>query len=97
LRNVAELGTGIAVGHVMGHALENVLFGGRHATPEQLQEAEEKVKKGPCSVQFDAFQKCLKKNEEDAGECDWAFEMFKECQLTNKENVDFTEESKEVQ
>jgi hypothetical protein len=89
LGRVAELGAGIAVGHVAGRALENVFFGGRHATPEQIQKAEEEVQQGPCSRPYDGFLKCLKKNEDNASECDWAYDMFKECQTSNRNNRDF--------
>jgi len=60
--------------------LENVFFGGRDASPEQLEKAESAALKGPCSVQYKGFMRCLENNEEDAEKCDWAFDMFKECQ-----------------
>ncbi|KAL6049750.1 Coiled-coil-helix-coiled-coil-helix domain-containing protein 2 [Balamuthia mandrillaris] len=91
LRNVAELGTGIAVGHVAGHALENLFFGGRHASPEQIQEVQREVKSGPCSVQYEAFERCLKASEDDASKCDWAFDMFKTCQFDAREKASFDE------
>jgi len=89
LGRVAELGAGIAVGHVAGRALENVFFGGKHASPEQIQKAEEQVRDGPCSRQYDGFLKCLKKNDDDATECDWAYDLFKECQATDRNNRAF--------
>ncbi len=60
--------------------MENVFFGGRDASPEQLEKAESAALKGPCSVQYKGFMRCLENNEEDAEKCDWAFDMFKECQ-----------------
>jgi len=86
LRNVAELGAGIAVGHVAAHALENVLFGGKGGhSAEELKEAEDKVLTGPCSVQYESFTKCLNMNEDDVSQCEWAFDMFKECQVQGKQ------------
>lgn len=84
------------MGHVAGRALENVFFGGRNASPEQIQKAEEEVQQGPCSRQYDGFVRCLKKNDDDASECDWAYDIFKECQTNNRYNREFnTLEGKE--
>eukprot|EP01089_Gocevia_fonbrunei_P012418 TRINITY_DN2937_c0_g1_i2.p1 TRINITY_DN2937_c0_g1~~TRINITY_DN2937_c0_g1_i2.p1 ORF type:complete len:169 (+),score=52.60 TRINITY_DN2937_c0_g1_i2:43-507(+) len=90
LRNVAEIGAGIAVGHVAAHALENIFFGGKsghQASPEEIKEVESKVKSGPCGIQYESFNKCLSKNDDDIAQCDWAFDMFKECQTANKEQT----------
>jgi len=103
LRGVAQLGAGIAVGHVMAHALENIFFGGKHKpgepapTEEEIQELEQKVKKGPCAVQYRSFNTCLQHNEDDVSNCEWAFDMFKECQVMHKaemnlDNNEFNEE-----
>ncbi|ELR23890.1 CHCH domain containing protein [Acanthamoeba castellanii str. Neff] len=89
LGGVAQMAAGYAVGHVASRAIENVIFGGHNATPEQIQKAEEQVQQGPCARPYDGFLKCLKKNEDDATECDWAYDMFKECQTTNRANRDF--------
>jgi hypothetical protein len=89
LGGVAQMAAGYAVGHVASRAIENVIFGGREATPAQIQKAEEEVQHGPCARPYDGFLKCLKKNEDDATECDWAYDMFKECQTTNRANRDF--------
>jgi hypothetical protein len=89
LGRVAELGAGIAVGHVAGRALENVFFGGHHASPQQLEKAEEEVRKGPCATQYDTFLRCLQKNEDDASKCDWVFDMFKDCQSNNRSRREF--------
>eukprot|EP01088_Endostelium_zonatum_P006158 TRINITY_DN18265_c0_g1_i1.p1 TRINITY_DN18265_c0_g1~~TRINITY_DN18265_c0_g1_i1.p1 ORF type:complete len:176 (+),score=57.52 TRINITY_DN18265_c0_g1_i1:62-529(+) len=88
LGGVAQLGAGIAVGHVAGRALENIFFGPRHhATPEEIKEVEKKVKEGPCSFQYESFNRCIEHNENDVAQCDWAFDMFKECQVNNKEQT----------
>eukprot|EP01087_Luapelamoeba_hula_P012159 TRINITY_DN337_c0_g1_i1.p1 TRINITY_DN337_c0_g1~~TRINITY_DN337_c0_g1_i1.p1 ORF type:complete len:189 (-),score=20.26 TRINITY_DN337_c0_g1_i1:98-619(-) len=84
LRNVAELGAGIAVGHVAGRALENVFFGGRHAAPEEVKAAETEAKSGPCAGQYRGFLRCLEKNDDSIEECDWAYDMFKECQISRR-------------
>ncbi len=95
LGRVAELGAGIAVGHVAGRALENVFFGGRHASPEEVQKKEEEVLQGPCSVQYDTFLKCLKKNEDDADQCDWVLDMFKTCQREQRNQREYLSQEKE--
>jgi len=94
LGRVAELGAGIAVGHVAAHALEGMLFGGREATPAQLEQAERKILDGPCSVQYTSFDKCLQHNmDKDPSVCSWAYEMFAECQSNNNLNKEFEQQT----
>eukprot|EP01088_Endostelium_zonatum_P015767 TRINITY_DN39_c0_g1_i1.p1 TRINITY_DN39_c0_g1~~TRINITY_DN39_c0_g1_i1.p1 ORF type:complete len:155 (-),score=65.58 TRINITY_DN39_c0_g1_i1:106-570(-) len=89
LGGVAQIGAGVAVGHVAGRALENMFFGGHgNATPEQVEQLEEKVRTGPCAIQFEAFDRCIKsKGEDDIAQCEWVFDSFKNCQLNHKNEV----------
>eukprot|EP01089_Gocevia_fonbrunei_P018016 TRINITY_DN600_c0_g1_i2.p1 TRINITY_DN600_c0_g1~~TRINITY_DN600_c0_g1_i2.p1 ORF type:complete len:163 (-),score=51.78 TRINITY_DN600_c0_g1_i2:59-547(-) len=86
LQNVATIGAGVAVGHVAGRALENLFFGGtsHQASPEEMEQIETKVKSGPCGIQYEGFNRCINRNEEDVAKCEWAFDIFKDCQLDNK-------------
>lgn len=84
MRNVAEIGTGIALGHVAAHAIESMFFGGREATPEQIQEVESKLKSGPCGAQYEGFVACLEHNSDDPSRCQWAFDLMGQCQTNNR-------------
>lgn len=73
-----------AIGSMIGvTAAETIMgaFKGDKESQEKLGIVD--AEKGPCSIQFQSFQKCVENNGNNVSACQWAFDMFNACKNQN--------------
>jgi len=82
LSNVASTAGGVALGHMISHA---VMGGGNHDNqPQQVQQQPQQQYAGAqvCSLENEAFMKCTNDHPYDISVCTNYLDMLKQCRTS---------------